>query len=239
MRRRRPRRRGHPGGHRARPAGRSRSRRSWTSPLRPARLLHRRGGGGSAGRRGDFLTSPEVGPLFGAVLARYLDAVWERLDRPDPFTVVDAGAGPGTPGPLAARGPAGVRRRAALRGRRGGAGPAGAPSRRRGIAARPAGRTDRGRRAGQRAARQPAVPTGRPRRRLAGGVRDGGPGRDVRRGAAGALDPVPPVLPARAAHGARAPLQDAAAAWVDAAQALVDRGRVARASTTPARARWR
>lgn len=53
-------------------------------------------GGGRAGRRGDFLTSPEVGPLFGAVVARFLDAEWRRLGRPDPFTVVDAGAGPGT-----------------------------------------------------------------------------------------------------------------------------------------------
>ncbi len=52
--------------------------------------------GGSAGRRGDFITSPEVGPLFGAVIARYLDAEWERIGRPDTFTVVDAGAGPGT-----------------------------------------------------------------------------------------------------------------------------------------------
>lgn len=52
--------------------------------------------GGRAGRRGDFLTSPEVGPLFGAVVARFLDAEWERIGRPDPFTVVDAGAGPGT-----------------------------------------------------------------------------------------------------------------------------------------------
>ena len=51
---------------------------------------------GSAGRRGDFITSPEVGPLFGAVIARYLDAEWQRIGRPDPFTVVDAGAGPGT-----------------------------------------------------------------------------------------------------------------------------------------------
>ena len=51
---------------------------------------------GQAGRRGDFLTSPEVGPLFGAVVARFLDAEWERLGRPDEFTVVDAGAGPGT-----------------------------------------------------------------------------------------------------------------------------------------------
>jgi SAM-dependent MidA family methyltransferase len=53
-------------------------------------------GGGRAGRRGDFITSPEVGPLYGAVFARYIDAEWERIGRPDPFTVVDAGAGPGT-----------------------------------------------------------------------------------------------------------------------------------------------
>ena len=52
--------------------------------------------GGSAGRRGDFITSPEIGPLFGAVIARYLDAEWERIGRPDRFTVVDVGAGPGT-----------------------------------------------------------------------------------------------------------------------------------------------
>jgi SAM-dependent MidA family methyltransferase len=52
--------------------------------------------GGRAGRRGDFLTSPEVGPLFGAVLGRALDRWWASLGRPDPFTVVDAGAGPGT-----------------------------------------------------------------------------------------------------------------------------------------------
>ena len=52
--------------------------------------------GGSAGRRGDFITSPEIGPLFGAVLARFLDAEWERVGRPDPFRVLDLGAGPGT-----------------------------------------------------------------------------------------------------------------------------------------------
>ncbi|MEO1057943.1 MAG: SAM-dependent methyltransferase [Actinomycetota bacterium] len=58
--------------------------------------FYTRSDGGSAGRRGDFLTSPEVGPLFGAVVARMLDAEWARLGRPDPFTVVDLGAGPGT-----------------------------------------------------------------------------------------------------------------------------------------------
>lgn len=52
--------------------------------------------GGHAGRRGDFITSPEVGPLFGAVLGRYLDEVWRELGEPDPFVVVEAGAGVGT-----------------------------------------------------------------------------------------------------------------------------------------------
>jgi SAM-dependent MidA family methyltransferase len=52
--------------------------------------------GGSAGRRGDFLTSPEVGPLFGAVVARFLDTEWERRGRPPRFTVHEVGAGPGT-----------------------------------------------------------------------------------------------------------------------------------------------
>src|SRR6059058_1406893 len=52
--------------------------------------------GGQAGRRGDFITSPEIGPLFGAVLARAIDAWWAELGQPDPFVVVEAGAGPGT-----------------------------------------------------------------------------------------------------------------------------------------------
>ena len=51
---------------------------------------------GRAGRRGDFITSPEVGPLFGTILASALDAWWRELGEPDEFTVVDAGAGPGT-----------------------------------------------------------------------------------------------------------------------------------------------
>ncbi len=52
--------------------------------------------GGRAGRRGDFLTSAEVGPLFGRCVARALDRWWESLGRPDRFTVVEHGAGPGT-----------------------------------------------------------------------------------------------------------------------------------------------
>ena len=52
--------------------------------------------GAGAGRGRDFLTSPEVSPLFGAVVARALDAWWEELGRPDPFVVVEAAAGTGT-----------------------------------------------------------------------------------------------------------------------------------------------
>ena len=53
--------------------------------------------GNKAGRRGgDFITSPEVGPLFGTVIARYLDECWEKLGSPSKFDVVECGAGPGT-----------------------------------------------------------------------------------------------------------------------------------------------
>ena len=53
--------------------------------------------GGRAGRRGaSFVTSPEVGPLFGAVVARALDAWWDDAGRPGEWVVADAGAGPGT-----------------------------------------------------------------------------------------------------------------------------------------------
>jgi len=53
-------------------------------------------GAGSAGRwRGDFITSPEVGPLFGAVVARALDTWWTELGEPDPFVVIEAAAGRG------------------------------------------------------------------------------------------------------------------------------------------------
>jgi NADH dehydrogenase [ubiquinone] 1 alpha subcomplex assembly factor 7 len=52
--------------------------------------------GGGAGRAGrDFVTSPETGSLFGALIARFLDQWWKRMERPDPFVVVDAGAGSG------------------------------------------------------------------------------------------------------------------------------------------------
>ncbi|MFT5202025.1 MAG: SAM-dependent MidA family methyltransferase [Candidatus Aldehydirespiratoraceae bacterium] len=51
---------------------------------------------GQAGRRGDFLTAPEVGPLFGAVIAQAVDEWWTEAGRPAMFTIEEWGAGPGT-----------------------------------------------------------------------------------------------------------------------------------------------
>src|SRR5579883_708265 len=47
------------------------------------------------GARGDYLTSPELHPLFGALLRRQLAALWRALQRPAVFTVVEVGAGSG------------------------------------------------------------------------------------------------------------------------------------------------
>ncbi len=47
-------------------------------------------------RSGDFLTAPELHPIFGAAVSRHLAAAWERLDRPAPFTLLEYGAGSGT-----------------------------------------------------------------------------------------------------------------------------------------------
>jgi SAM-dependent MidA family methyltransferase len=50
-------------------------------------------GAGRAGR--DFVTSPEVGQLFGALVARALDGWWHADGEPDPFLVTEVGAGRG------------------------------------------------------------------------------------------------------------------------------------------------
>lgn len=182
--------------------------------------------GGSAGRGGDFLTSPEVGPLFGAVLARAFDHWWAHLGRPDPFVVVEAGAGPGTLARSILAAPAACRDAlryvavevaSAQRARH----PDGIES----VADLPSG---------------PVVGVV-----LANELLDNIPFRllvfdgmwreaFVDRAPDGRLvevlsnpvDPVPTWLPARAAHGARAPLQDGAAAWVRTAASILDSGRV-------------
>ncbi len=47
-------------------------------------------------REGDFVTAPELHPIFGAALARALDEGWRALDRPDPYLLVEYGAGTGS-----------------------------------------------------------------------------------------------------------------------------------------------
>ena len=181
---------------------------------------------GQAGRRGDFLTSPEVGPLFGAVVARSLDAEWERLGRPEEFTVVDAGAGPGT---LA---------RSVLAAR-----PACTPAMRY-VAVEVSG-----------AQRQlhPADVESSPTLPVAPidgvvianelldnlpfrlAVHDGAwreafvttaPDGTFAELLSDRFDPLPPCLPPGAPLGGRAPIHDAAIAWLGAARSMVRRGRV-------------
>ena len=52
--------------------------------------------GGGSGRTKDFLTSPEVGDLFGRVLADYIDDWYDNLKNPSGAIVIDAGCGPGS-----------------------------------------------------------------------------------------------------------------------------------------------
>lgn len=47
------------------------------------------------GWEGDYLTSVDLHPLFGAALGRQLAQIWELFDRPDPFVVLEDGAGRG------------------------------------------------------------------------------------------------------------------------------------------------
>ena len=53
--------------------------------------------GQAGGRRGDFVTSVEVGPLFAAVIVDWLDAVWRELGEPAEFRVTEVA----TPGEVA------------------------------------------------------------------------------------------------------------------------------------------
>ena len=179
--------------------------------------------GGAAGRRGDFITSPEVGPLFGAVLARWMDEVWERLDRPDGFSVVEAGAGRGTlarsvlaaaPGCLADGRYVAVERSDALRSDH----PAGVES----AADLPDGPLTG------------VVVANELLDNLAFRLLEAGDGawHEVRVGVGGddLVEVMGEAVDLRGlpepVEGARIPLQDEAAAWVDRALGLLDRGAV-------------
>lgn len=47
------------------------------------------------GPRGDYITAPAVHPVFGRLLARQIEEMWEILGRPSPFTIAEMGAGRG------------------------------------------------------------------------------------------------------------------------------------------------
>jgi SAM-dependent MidA family methyltransferase len=49
----------------------------------------------TVGRAGDYLTSPEVSPLFGAMVGRQLREMWDVMGQPGRFQIVEAGAGTG------------------------------------------------------------------------------------------------------------------------------------------------
>lgn len=49
-------------------------------------------------RAGDFLTAPELHPIFGQTVARQIDQMWQRMGSPSDFTVREYGAGRGTLG---------------------------------------------------------------------------------------------------------------------------------------------
>ena len=162
-----------------------------------------------------------MGPLFGTVLAHWMDAVWARLGRPDGFTVVEAGAGRGTlarsvlaaaPDCLAAGRYLAVERSGALR--------AGHPDGVESVADLPAGPLT-----GVVVANE--LLDNLAFRLLAA---DGGAWHEVRVGldgeafaeVAGGTVEVP-GLP-DPVDGARVPVQDEAAAWVGRALGLLERG---------------
>lgn len=53
-------------------------------------------GKASIGTGGDFTTSPELSPVFGACIASWVARQWERLRQPAVFHVVEFGAGKGS-----------------------------------------------------------------------------------------------------------------------------------------------
>jgi SAM-dependent MidA family methyltransferase len=52
-------------------------------------------GRASVGKEGDFFTSVSVGRIYGRLLAAVCREVWERLKRPEEFTIVEQGANDG------------------------------------------------------------------------------------------------------------------------------------------------
>lgn len=54
-----------------------------------------RAAGARPGREGDFITAPELHPIFGETLATAIEEIWQRIGEPAPFVVRELGAGTG------------------------------------------------------------------------------------------------------------------------------------------------
>ncbi len=48
------------------------------------------------GARGDFITAPEISQTFGELIGLWCVDMWDKLGRPDPFTLCELGPGRGT-----------------------------------------------------------------------------------------------------------------------------------------------
>jgi NADH dehydrogenase [ubiquinone] 1 alpha subcomplex assembly factor 7 len=48
------------------------------------------------GREGDFVTAPEISPLFGETIGLWLADLWRQMGAPDPIQLVELGPGRGT-----------------------------------------------------------------------------------------------------------------------------------------------
>ncbi|MGH1375884.1 MAG: class I SAM-dependent methyltransferase [Alphaproteobacteria bacterium] len=48
------------------------------------------------GRRGDFTTAPEISQMFGEMVGAWVFDVWQKMNKPDAFNLVEFGPGRGT-----------------------------------------------------------------------------------------------------------------------------------------------
>ena len=60
----------------------------------PAHGYYRRAA--AIGRRGDFITAPEISQVFGELVGLWLAEAWDRAGRPNPCILCEAGPGRGT-----------------------------------------------------------------------------------------------------------------------------------------------
>lgn len=48
------------------------------------------------GEKGDFVTAPEISPLFGELVGLWVTTAWDKMGKPKPFNLVELGPGRGT-----------------------------------------------------------------------------------------------------------------------------------------------